>query len=158
MTSHPKHLSNMPSSYVHPHILLQTPAPAQSMAGTASSLKSWTKLFLSPITEIQTFLSTVVSLPLNLFNLSETSTSIWHLSLLWPHLNLFQDKTLRTIRSTNAICQFFLPFDGARPVVLTGHVLCLPSVCGIPLAKNDFSQWSEKMQKQRKTVQQNWVV
>ena len=41
------------------------------------------------------------------------------------------------------------------PVVFASHVLSLPFVCGKTLAKNKYNQRSEKMQKQRKTVQQD---
>ena len=40
-------------------------------------------------------------------------------------------------------------------VVFASHVLSLPFVCGETLAKNKYNQRSEKMQKQRKTVQQD---
>ena len=72
------------------------------LVSTGPSLKSWTQLFLSLIRESPTSVSNIVSLPLNLFNLSETSASFQCLDFQWPHLRPFQDKT--TINYQNNKC------------------------------------------------------
>ena len=63
------------------------------LVSTGPSLKSWTQLFLYLMRESPTSVSSIVSLPLNLFNLSETSASFQCLDFQWPHLRPFQDKT-----------------------------------------------------------------
>lgn len=79
---------HIPTFYSRPQLLVK-----RLPVSTAPSLRSWTQLFLSLITETATSLSGMVSLPLDLFSPSETSASFRDLGLLWPHLSGFQAKT-----------------------------------------------------------------
>ena len=65
----------------------------QILVSAAPSQETWAQLFLSLITESPTSFSGFLSLPLYLFNLSETSASFWGWGLQWPHPIPFQDKT-----------------------------------------------------------------
>ena len=76
------------------------------LISTASSLKSWTQLFLSLITETPTSLSGIVSLPLN-FSTSLKLLLLFGVQVSCDHTSVpSKTKPLRTIRSTNVIWDF----------------------------------------------------
>ena len=77
----------IPTFYSRPQLLLRDLWQAQ--------LHLWKvgpNYFFLQSQKTQTFLSTIVPLPLNLFNLSETSASFQCLDFPRPHLRSFQDK------------------------------------------------------------------
>ena len=100
----------MPSNTVWHHIFLQTPTPSQKTSGQHSSIsEKLGLLFLSLITESPNSLSSVVSLPLNLSDLSETSVSFGY-QVSCDHTSISsKTKPLRIIRSINAGGQFSHP-------------------------------------------------
>ena len=136
----------MQSNTVWHHIFLQTPTPSQKTSGQHSSIsEKLGLLFLSLITESPNSLSSIVSLPLNLSDLSETSVS-FGCQVSCDHTSISsKTKPLRIIRSINAGGQFSHPsvehlnekslMDGFTAQVLCFYWIKVHTVTTVPLQR-----------------------
>ena len=120
----------IPTFYSRPQLLLRDLWQAQ--------LHLWKvgpNYFFLQSQKTQTFLSTIVPLPLNLFNLSETLLPFGINSPVTTPQSLPRQNHLELSDQQIQSASSFLVLMVPDSMVLTDHVLCLPSVCGKPLTQ-----------------------